>query len=135
MENRSAVGSPAMRLDTFTLSFWVSVDEEHVRLRLTSHCRDVECGARDRNFSLLTLARHRVADFGRGVRETSCGWVYVDDLCRDLAKSTNQLNLEVHRIRKHLASQGVSDARDIIQRREETRQIRIGSGRIAIEVV
>ena len=58
--------------------------------------------------------------------------MFTDQLARDLDMLPSQLNVEVFRIRKHLASRGVIDAAGVIERRRSTRQLRIGTGRMEI---
>jgi hypothetical protein len=46
-----------------------------------------------------------------------------------------RLNVHVFRLRKQLASGGVANAANIVERRGSTRQLRVGTGRIAIAVL
>jgi hypothetical protein len=127
----SAAMSPLV-LRRATLSFGHSRDEEYVTLRLISDSQIVELGARKHNFLLLTLARRRLADKGDGFPDGECGWVYVDDLARDPTMAPPKLHLDVFRIRSHLSSRGVIDARGVVEHRVSAGQIRIGTGCIAI---
>lgn len=114
------------------LSFLVSSDEEHVEVRATMGAKSVDLGARSHNYLLLTLARKRLADHADGLPETSCGWIYQDDLAHDPSMAPPQLNLDVFRIRKLFGAIGVSDANHVIERRSDTRQLRIGTGHISV---
>jgi hypothetical protein len=129
---RPCFTEPVMTLDQLTLSFSVSNDEEYVSLHLISDGSDIDLGERTHNFLLLTLARRRLADTAQGLRETSCGWTYADDLAHDPSMASPRLNIDVLRIRRHLASHGVIGAIAIIERRRSTRQLRIGTARISI---
>src|SRR5450432_1529827 len=127
--------APGVVLRDLDLSFSVSLDEEFVELRIRHGLRTLDVGARAFNYLLLTLARRRRDDLEAGVPETSCGWVYQDDLSRDLAAAPTQININVFRIRKSLDCLGVTDFAAIIERRPPTRQLRIGTERFTIAVV
>lgn len=108
------------------LSFTVSSDEEHVELTADAGGTHFDLGASARYYVLLTLARQRLADRKDGLPETSCGWMYQDDLMRALAIGQQQLNIDVFRIRRHLSDKGVPNAATVIERRPRTRQLRLG---------
>lgn len=128
----SALAPSPVVLRRATMSFGVSRDEEYVRLHLISDGRILDIGERGHNFLLLTLARQRLADAGQGWSEAERGWVYADELASLLAVDLQKLNIDVFHIRRHLACRGVIDARDVIERRRATRQIRLGVDRIAV---
>jgi len=123
---------PHIVLSRVTLSFSTSKDQEYVRIRLVSDGLNVDLGARLHNFLLLVLARRRLADAAEGLVDTSCGWIYTDDLAHDPSMTPLRLNLDVHRIRRHLGAYGVVDAASVLERRAGTKQLRIGTGRLAI---
>jgi hypothetical protein len=108
------------------LSFTVSSDEEHVELRADVADVQIDLGASPRYYLLLTLARQRAADRVAGLSETSCGWVYQDDLMRSLGVGQQQLNIDVFRIRRQVSDKGLPGAATIIERRPRTRQLRLG---------
>jgi hypothetical protein len=114
------------------LIFSVSSDEEHVQLHASLGSTSLDLGSRSHNYLLLTLARRRLDDAAAGLPETSCGWLYLEDLAHDPSMSGSQLNIDVFRIRKQFAALHVVDAAQIIERRPRTRQLRIGTGRISI---
>ena len=114
------------------LQFGVSRDEEHVELVATLGEKRFDLGSRGHNYLLLTLARRRLEDARAGLPDTSCGWVYQDDLGRDLDIAVVQLNIDVFRIRKQIAGLGLSDAPNIIERRPRVKQLRIGVGGLEI---
>ena len=64
---------------------------------------------------------------------TASGWVHREQLLTALRTDRERLNLDVFRIRKQFALAGVRDATNIIERRPDTGQLRIGVGRLAIE--
>jgi hypothetical protein len=124
--------SPEFEVAHVELSFSVSRDEEYVELRATCDGRTFDLGARTHHYLLLTLARRRLEDAAQGLPETSCGWVYQEDLARDPSMAAPQLNLDVFRIRKQFAALGLPDAANIVERRPRTRQLRIGTFHIHI---
>jgi hypothetical protein len=123
---------PDLEVRRLELKFSVSRDEEHVALQASFGSRTFDLGARAHHYVLLTLARRRLEDAAQGLPETSCGWVYQDELAVRPAVSPSQLNIDVCRLRKQFASLGVSDAANIIERRPGTRQLRIGTGCISV---
>jgi hypothetical protein len=124
-------------LDRFTLSFSVARHEEFVRLALSDDVegRTMDLGGRAHHYLLLTLARHRLADAEAGIPDTSCGWVYADDLARDLFLDATAVNLQVFRARRLLEARGIRDGAAVVERRSSTREIRIGSRRLAVETL
>ena len=120
-------------LDDLTLEFAVSRDEEFVTLTLVHARGRIDLKNRAHHYLLLTLARARQADLTRlpddpGER----GWVYQDDLSRMLGSDDAKIYLEVFRARRQLADAGVLEAARIVERRNSTRQIRIGTERFVV---
>jgi hypothetical protein len=124
-----------LEVSDLTLTFSVSKDEEYVRIEAAAGARLFDFGEHSYHYLLLTLARHRLADSKEGVPESSCGWVYQEDLSHDPSMAPPQLNLDVYRLRKEFAARGIVDAASIVERRPRTRQLRIGSGRLKIIVL
>jgi len=118
-----------------SLLFRVSRDEEHVELIALQGERAVELGSRSHNYLLLTLARARREDARNGVPDAACGWVYLEDLLNALRTIGTQLNIDVFRIRKQFAAAGLQDAINIVERRPRSKQLRIGTGHLEIEIV
>jgi hypothetical protein len=123
---------PDLEVRHLELEFSVSRDEEHVQLHAVCCVRRFDLGTRAHNYLLLTLARRRLADAAEGLAETSCGWMYQEDLCHSISQTACQLNIDVCRIRKQFSAIGVFDAAGIIERRPRTRQLRIGTGRLSV---
>lgn len=117
------------------LRFSVSRDEEYVQLAAVQGDRVVDLGSRNHNYLLLTLARARRDDAANGVAESSCGWVYQEDLLTALRTSSAQLNIDVFRIRQHFAKAGFSDVVKIIERRPSSKQLRIGVAALEIRSI
>jgi FHA domain-containing protein len=124
-----------MVLRNLELSFAVSRDESFVKLGVRAGERTLDLGARACNYLLLTLARQRLADGRAGLPDTSCGWVYLADLARGLETAPTQINIDVYRLRKNFAAAGVADAVGVIERRPPTRQLRIGTDKVAITLL
>ena len=123
------------------LHFAVTGDEEHVELTVVAERRRIELGARASFYMLLTLARARLDDAragedaesdAQGTGANDHGWVYQDELATMLGLDNRHLNVVVYRCRRQLAAAGVVNAADVIERRNGTRQIRIGVDRIEI---
>lgn len=132
--------SPALLLATLTLRFSVSRDEEYVALSARSEHHAIDLGARAHHALLLALARSRLED--RKARqatgapaESAEGWVYQDELARQLAIDETHLNVAVFRCRRQLAEAGILGAASIVERRRPTRELRLGVSRIEIVTV
>ncbi len=109
-----------------SLVFRVSSDRETIELEvLGAHTRH-HFAARTHNEMLLLLARARLMDAAAGLPPGSSGWVYQDELCRNLLIDLERLNVDVYRVRRQFADLGLLDPAQIIERRARTRQIRIG---------
>lgn len=115
-----------------SLLFRVSSDEEFVELSLEYANRVLLLGTRQHNFLLLTLARARLADAERQLPEAECGWTYKEQLAQGLLVTSQQVDGEVFRIRRHFGHHGVPQAANIIERRPGTTQLRIGMARLQI---
>jgi hypothetical protein len=132
---RTATTDLFVELSQARLCFSVSRDEEYVELVVELGPRRLDLGSRTHHYVLLTLARARIRDAEQGLPDTSCGWVYLEDLTRDLAMQPTQLNLEIFRIRQTLSAFDVLGAATIIERRSRTRQLRIGARDFEIRVL
>jgi hypothetical protein len=129
---RTAVPDQSDQARQVRLRFSVSRDEEHVGLHADTGGAPIDLGTRGHNYLLLTLARHRLNDRQSGLPETSCGWIYQDELLDALDVTAQQLNIDVFRIRKQFAELGLRDPAGIVERRPRTRQLRLGSSLIEI---
>jgi hypothetical protein len=130
-----------------TVSFYVSLDEEHVRIVIECRGRTEELPGHAYHYMLLLLGRKRLEDARNGLPEAESGWTYVDDLTRDLALDAERLNVHVLRARRAAAfaadrrassergegtqgGQWFRDANALIQRRPG--QIRLGVPNVVI---
>lgn len=132
---RTAVPDQSEDARQVRLRFAVSRDEEHVALTADTGGGAIDLGTRGHNYLLLTLARHRLDDRTNGLPETSCGWIYQDELLDDLDVTAQQLNIDVFRIRKQFAELGIRDPAGIVERRPRTRQMRIGTALLQIDTI
>ncbi len=121
-----------VEVDRLRLEFAVSRDEEHVELVAILGEKRFDLGSRGHNYLLLTLARQRLKDRAAGLPDTSCGWVYQDDLADELDMTVVQMNVDIFRIRKQVATLGLTDAPNIIERRPRAKQLRIGIGGLEV---
>lgn len=127
-------GDAPVDLSRVALSFTVSRDEEHVECVGTAGARSFDLGTRSHHYLLLTLARARLADRARGVPPAEEGWLYQDDVLKGLATTFNTLQVHVFRARRQLGEVGVINAADIVQRRTDSGQIRIGVAELSVRV-
>jgi hypothetical protein len=122
-----------LELASVTLRFGVSSDEEHTMLWIVHDDGIQPIKSRAYVYSLLLLARARLHDRDlQNVPSSEHGWVYVEDLLRMLQTDAEKLNVDIFRARQHLAQLGLLDAGAIVQRRSQSRQIRLGTERIEI---
>lgn len=126
---------PGTQPPAAALLFAVSRDEEYVELRANLGGQLIELGASARNYLLLTLARKRLADRQQYLPETSCGWMYQDQLLQALRISQSQLNIDVFRLRKNLADKSIPLAANVVERRGRGGQLRLGFSQFTIRVL
>lgn len=119
-------GFVGTRVPDLSLVFRVSSDRETILLEVHGAHGRHQFSARTHNEMLLVLARARLADDAAGLPPGSAGWVYQDELYRQLGVDAERLNVDVYRVRRQFADLGLLDPAQIIERRSRTRQIRIG---------
>jgi hypothetical protein len=107
------------------LKFSVSMDEEHVALALVRSAHRTNLGARAFNRALLLLAQRRCSDAASGLVDSEAGWVYSDELQRDLRLSREALNLQLWRATQCFAKLRLPGG-VLVERRRDTQQVRIG---------
>jgi hypothetical protein len=117
---------------SLAVRFRVSRDEESIRMRVTQGSRSVDLGERIGHFSLLTLARKRLADLDDGMSDSESGWIFRDGFSHDESMSRSQLNMYIFRVRKHLRERGLAQADGIVERRSCTHELRFGTANIFI---
>jgi hypothetical protein len=112
-----------------TFQFDVSSDEEQVVLVVELQQEQVSMGRLSGYYMLLTLARLRHEDTLAGHDDSEAGWVHREDLANMLRCSEQQINLWVHRIRSRFSGSGFLDYSTVVQRRDGSGQMRIGTPR------
>ncbi len=117
-------------LDTVTLRFAVSMDEEHVQITVVHQGRLVPLEPREHAYALLTLARQRIED--RELPLAEQGWVDRDQLLKWLQVDANGLNVAIYRARNQLAAAGVDGAAGIVEVRRGQRRLGIEPARIEV---
>lgn len=86
------------------LSFQVSLDEEHTCLQLSRGPQKVDLGERVHHYTLLTLARQRLADARSGLDPQAQGWLERTRLARMLGMDVGHLNIQLYRARDQFTS-------------------------------
>jgi hypothetical protein len=124
---------PQAGLPPPTARFRVSRDEEEVELVVVEDGRVYDLGSRAHHYLLLVLARHRLADELGGRPSGEHGWIDAALLARQLRHDNRQVNLLVHRARRQAADAGLLCAHALVERRERSRQLRLGPVAIEIE--
>ncbi len=112
--------------------FDVSQDEETTKLQLQLDHQRVDLKARSHHYLALLLARKRIIDAKHGLNDATQGWLYAEQLSRDLGIEMCHLNIQIHRLRKQVSDllPQVSDLDNLIER--QSGQLRLGSRHIHI---
>jgi len=86
----------------------LSADEESVEVKFIINDLELNLGERVYNYLLLFLARRRVEDSQAGSNLEEQGWMFVEDLLKQLSKELLKevdvyyFNIMIHRLRSHL---------------------------------
>ena len=120
----------APTLAALMLHFLVSDDGGTIELVALRGDHRIDLKARAHHAPLLALARAHLDAPGRLGDER--GWVHQDELLRQLGCDANRLHVDIHRVRRQFAAAGILDAVHVIERREGTRQLRIGVANLEI---
>lgn len=126
----TATADAGPTLDTVTLRFQVSRDEEHVRMQLVHRGKAIPTEPREHGYVLLTLARKRLADRDEPLAEQ--GWIDRDQLLRMLQLDANGLNVAIYRARGQLAAAGLLDSAGIVEVRRGQRRIGVDPSRLVV---
>ncbi len=122
--------SSALMLNDITLAFEVSLDEEHVAVSLQAPGKELPLGSRSHHFALLALSRAWLDDPDSPSGER--GWVYQDELAKQLGIEMSLLHIHIHRARRQLMDAEILNAAAIVQRRPASGQIRIGTPGVVV---
>jgi len=124
--------SVVTRMAHVQLNFLVSSRDEPLQVQITYADRTIDLGVAECDRLLLALARRRLSDDARGVGPAASGWVDEEELASELAPRRFDLNAEICCVRQQFSRAEVLDPGTIVSRRPRTRQLRIGTERIAI---
>ncbi|MES2355043.1 MAG: FHA domain-containing protein [Pseudomonadota bacterium] len=83
--------------------FQVSLNEEHVSLKIVSAGKTIDLEERTHHYFLLTLARKRLDDANRRIDSASQGWIDLEKLSRMLGLDSSHMNIQIFRARSQFA--------------------------------
>lgn len=112
--------------------FNTSMDEEHTQLTIQTPQGEVSLEARIHHYLTLLLARYKAQSIANGIEESEQGWVYTEQLAKDLGLSEPHLNIQIHRARKQFCNAMPlnKQAEQFIQRRNG--MVRLGISKAQI---
>lgn len=125
-----AAGPVAPTLGSVRFVFDVSRDQEDVRLTLEHGPERWDLGARAHHWTLLLLAKTRDEDMYEDPSER--GWIYGEDLARQVRLTEGTLSVYIFRARQQIAACGIEGAHGLVERRKPTRQLRFGGHKVLI---
>jgi hypothetical protein len=132
-EGRTITADGILLSTDVTLQFQVSPDEESVRVSIAADGVKKELRARSFDYMLLALARARIADGKTAdLAADEQGWVYADELASDLGMDVSHINVDIYRARRRFADAGVQGADEMVERRPQTRALRLGCRRVEL---
>jgi len=117
-------------LDTVSLTFAVSRDEEHVAVTVEHRGRSIPLESREHGYLMVTLARARLADAEEPLAEQ--GWLDRDRLLKMVMLDANALNVAIYRARRQLAAAGVDGAAAVVEVRRGQRRLGLEPSRIRV---
>jgi hypothetical protein len=117
-------------IDTISLRFAVSRDEEHVEVTVLHRGGEIRLEPREHGYALLTLARQRIEEREHSPSEQ--GWIDRDTLLRMLGLDSNALNVAIYRARGQLSSSGVEGAAGVVEVRRGQRRIGLEPERLEV---
>ncbi|WDE00931.1 FHA domain-containing protein [Thalassomonas actiniarum] len=114
------------KINQLSFTFNLTLDEEETQVKMHHQGKTTDFQVRSHHYLTLNLARYRVADAQKGLEPALQGWVYPEQLAKDIGLSISHLNIQIHRARKQFvdALTNISDAEDLIQR--QSGKIRFG---------
>jgi len=126
---------PALQLkrENLFLQFHISLNEEHCSLIVSDDSGwQLNLGERVHHYTLLTLARERLADMQHGIERYSQGWIEMDRLSRMLGLDVAHLNIQIFRARRQIAKEFPISMSlpDIVERRR--REVRLAAVQVHI---
>lgn len=119
------------RLAELSLAFNVSLDGEQIELVVKGRSREVIIAPSDYFETMRVLAMIRQADMANGMPAPHCGWIHREDVCKKADIDTLTLNVHVYRFRQLFHGLGVSNYREVVERRAKSGHLRFGIGQTA----
>ncbi|MFK7927548.1 MAG: hypothetical protein AB8H79_05135 [Myxococcota bacterium] len=116
-----------------SLTFFVSQDEEHVQIEVESPRLTTRVRNRVHHYTLLLLARQRLADCAAGLHVSEQGWMAQAGLERMLRLDRNVVYQHLYRARRELAPLLDGSDLEVVERRHDAGQIRIGIEHLFVE--
>lgn len=109
----------SQNLQDFEFIFELSQDEENTHLTLAFADQPIDLGVRCHHYLLLQLARHRMLDSRHGLAEAEQGWLYTEQLMKELGLDETHINIHIFRARKQFsdALPRVNIQQSLIERR------------------
>jgi hypothetical protein len=101
------------------LTFHLSTDEEHTKIRISLGDAQLDLGERGHHYLLATLARKRLADAVAGIDPTAQGWLECEALAIMLGIDVQHVNIHIFRARQQIAKLAPShdELVNIVERR------------------
>jgi len=132
IENTQEINKNAPCISDLSFQFNVSLDEEKVELQFNFLNNQYDLKIRTHHYLALLLARYRHSDANKGLDDSSCGWVYTEQLASEIGVDVSHLNIQIHRARKQFADLAsyVIDSDHFIERRPG--EIRFGGSHFKI---
>ncbi|PCK05574.1 MAG: FHA domain-containing protein [Alteromonadaceae bacterium] len=93
----------SMRNAPINFDFKVSLDEEHVSLKIGHGDAVLDLGERVHHYLLLMLARQRMDDASRIADVEGQGWLDLSELSKMMGLESSHLNIQIFRARKQVA--------------------------------
>ncbi len=106
------------------------IPNDGIQLVVKRAAKQIDLGVRAHHSPLFHLVRARLRE---GVLQSdSQGWTRQEELLRQLRCDRSRLNVDIHRLRRHLAKAGIVDAAQVIERRPGNKDLRVGSRNVEI---
>jgi len=116
-----------------SLRFFVSQDEEHVEIEVDTPRQNARIRNRVHHYTLLLLARQRLADHKAGLHVSDQGWMPQARVERRLRLDGKLVYQTLYRARRELAPMLDGSDLEIVERRHDAGQIRIGIEHLFVE--
>jgi hypothetical protein len=123
---------PLIDVRDLILELDVTADREDISATVTVDGRAYQMPNRSHHELLLLLVEARLSAQHQRVSDEDAGWMTLDEATRSAAVGINKLNLDIFRLRREFEGLGLRDPRQLIERRESRREIRVGTGKLAV---